>query len=780
MADEAQNPLPQEARERYKLLELLGCGGKGQVYVAEDTQLGRPVALKVINPELAQDRRERHRFKREILAIANLKHPNIVQLYDFADTDGVMFYTMELLEGRSFQDVIQTDDLTIVEAVEMVRQVAKGVAAIHQTGVFHRDLKPGNIVITDDGGIKVIDFGAVKDAVDGNMTAITMRGHVVGTVLYQPPEAFSASDYDARSDVYQLGLILYEALTGCHPLENYLISDIIGGQAHNTLSPPSSVCAGLSPVLDQLVMCCLSADKEQRPKDAQAFANELQNWLGSASQPQEEEEEDTSFEVSFTDAQRSALLRKRKKRKMKDRLLAACLFLLIVLSALGAYHFIRSLRQKHYAATDTIEPVPVTPKADGELLKAASVAFKRGDGSKLQEELGSLSGPAKEISQLALAILKRDSRMALQWGQKPASLHGDFARRRDVFDRLPLMKLALAAPRNFSDNAFGNSFAALSGLSSNEHGAKDALREFIAPFYSYDEPSRRVFANPPKGGIKKGVLAASNYHRFFAAASGLFFHQYLQEMKSAEIRSLVTLLYEASFVAWNNDEYLRRFQATMEQWRQALTERQEKSSLGAYIGSIQMMALATPLAAPLKLSEVKATTIDEVTLFYRAMSSFARAYRHLLAGKDDNESVAKDFSTAIRLFRRYSKERNEGNFVDEAQLYLGRSLGYLACALEEKTYQRISRAHIRQPSVLPSGAVSQAALKVLNNSMKTAGKESVRRQAAFHFAYWLWRTNGRATEGFRQFQSLLDKEREEPLLRLHLTLSIRTFTATPP
>ena len=118
--------------------------------------------------------------------------------------------------------------------------------------------------------------------------------------------------------------------------------------------------------------------------------------------------------------------------------------------------------------------------------------------------------------------------------------------------------------------------------------------------------------------------------------------------------------------------------------------------------------------------------------------------------------------------------------MDEGQLYLGRSLGYLACALEENTYKKISRAHIRQPNVLPSGPVSSAALKVLNSSMKTAEKEAVRRLAAFHFAYWLWRLNGRATEGFRQFQSLLDKEREEPLLRRHLTLSIKTFTATPP
>ena len=785
MADDVVNPLPQEAQERYKSLELLGCGGKGQVFIAEDTQLGRPVALKVINPELAQDRRERHRFKREILAIANLKHPNIVQLYDFADTDGVMFYTMELLEGRSFQDVIQTDDLTVIEAVEMVRQVADGVAAIHQTGVFHRDLKPGNIVVTDDGSIKVIDFGAVKEAVDGNMTAITMRGHVVGTVLYQPPEAFTSNDYDARSDVYQLGLILYEALTGCHPLENFLISDIIGGQAHANLSPPSSLCAGLSPALDHLVMCCLAANKEQRPKDAQAFADELRAWLHSVHKPMEEEEDEASFETTFSDEQRSALLKRRKKRKMKDKLLAASLFLLIVLSGLGAYHLIRTLRQKHYVSKGIAVDGQPNQEVSSQALNNASSAFEKGDEEKLEAVLKELPNEGGAVCRLALAILRKDGHQALQWGQRDGALESNFAKRRDVFDRLSLNTLIKATPRNVTDKAFGHTFAALANLASSPENARSALNEFLAPFCCHDEPSGRGFASPPQGGVRDGVIAASNYHRFFAAANGLFLHCILRHGRFDEVQPLVALLYEGTYTAWNNEEYLRRFHATMKQWRQVLSDgvnpsAHDMSDLSAYIAAIQLAALTSPLAAPIKLSDIKCSTKTEMGLYYRGLSSFARGYGKLLAAKGDNESVARDFSTAIRLLRRYGREAKEGLFVDEAQLFLGRSLGYLACSLDGKTFGRVRSAHIRQPSVIESGPVSRAALAVLKKLTAEARNESVRRLARFHHAYWLWRTKGKATEGFREFQALGDSEREEPLLRLHLTLSIATFTATPP
>ncbi len=780
MAEEVQNPLPKSAQERYTSLELLGCGGKGQVYIAEDKKLGRTVALKVINPELAQDRRERHRFKREILAIANLKHPNIVQLYDFSDSDGVMFYTMELLEGRPFQDVIQTDDLTVMEAVEMVRQVAMGVAAIHKTGVFHRDLKPGNVVVTNDGGIKVIDFGAVKDAVDGNITAITMRGHVVGTVLYQPPEAFSSSEYSAASDVYQLGLILYEALTGCHPLENFLISDIISGEAHSSISPPSSMCAGLDPALEQLVMRCLAARQEERPKDGQEFLDDLSHWRDS--RYVQEEEDEVSFETTFDESQRAALLGRRRKRGMKNKLLAASLFLAIVLSGLGAYHLIRTLRHQHFAGTTSaVQPTSPVQKnvPDRAKIKELSTYFKSGDREALKKTLSTMPDNECIIGRIALAILKRDASMALLWGKRWTDKEIELSYRQDSINKLSLYALAQKAPRRLSDEDFGKTFLAIVKLSApvgkRLEVAEEALFAYLAPFHLHDEPRRKIFANPPKGDLSKGVHAASNYHRFFAAADAVINHFVLNKGEQEKVFPLLKRLQRMTFLAWNGEEYQRRVIASFERWRQS---QNAGRVLRDELGVLQMLTLPSPLARPFSFSGEEKDKSSDVML--SALLSFTKAYRASNDEKSDHETVARRFSRAVRLFRRYSREQPTGRFVHEANLFLGRSLAHLACAIDEKTYIRMRRAHIRQPMVIDSGPILNTALAVFAKLAKECCDENISRLAMFYGAYWQLRTKEKATLGYRDFQALSDLERERPLLRRYLTLPIATFTTTPP
>ncbi|MFY9730200.1 MAG: serine/threonine-protein kinase, partial [Candidatus Acidiferrales bacterium] len=195
---------------RYEIQGELGSGAMGIVYRAEDPRLGRPVALKTTNAEVAGNPDLLKRFYREAQAAAKLTHPNIVTIYEIDEANGVPFIAMEFLEGASIQKVIaDRSDIPILKKVQIVIDTCKGLDYAHQHGIVHRDVKPGNIVVLNNGQVKIVDFGIARVGV----SSMTRTGVVLGTVMYMSPEQVQGQTVDARSDVFSLGVVLYELLT---------------------------------------------------------------------------------------------------------------------------------------------------------------------------------------------------------------------------------------------------------------------------------------------------------------------------------------------------------------------------------------------------------------------------------------------------------------------------------------------------------------------------------------------------------------------------------------
>ena len=208
----------------YKIVEKIGAGGMGEVYRASDSKLGRDVALKILLPAMAADPERRKRFEREAKAVASLQHPHIVTIYSIEEAEGTHFLTMEIVRGKTLNDIIPTDGVPLAQLFEIGSPLADAVHAAHERGVIHRDLKPGNVMIDEAGHLKVLDFGLAKliTVVDTDAQTIaagdhTQEGHLLGTVAYMSPEQAEGKELDRRSDIFSLGVLLYEAATGKRP-----------------------------------------------------------------------------------------------------------------------------------------------------------------------------------------------------------------------------------------------------------------------------------------------------------------------------------------------------------------------------------------------------------------------------------------------------------------------------------------------------------------------------------------------------------------------------------
>ena len=202
---------------QYKILSKLGEGGMGVVYKAEDTKLKRPVALKFLPPYLTQDPEAKKRFIKEAQAASALQHNNICTIYEINETDeGQLYISMEHLSGKTLKEKIQENKLTIEETVDIVTQAAQGLKKAHKKGIVHRDIKPANLIVTDDGVVKIVDFGLAKLT---GQTKLTQTGSTLGTIAYMSPEQTQGIDVDLRTDIWALGVILYEMLAGEHPFK---------------------------------------------------------------------------------------------------------------------------------------------------------------------------------------------------------------------------------------------------------------------------------------------------------------------------------------------------------------------------------------------------------------------------------------------------------------------------------------------------------------------------------------------------------------------------------
>jgi eukaryotic-like serine/threonine-protein kinase len=265
---------------RYTLLRRIGSGGMADVWLAEDAHLQRQVALKILHARFAQDREFVERFRREAEAAAGLSHPNVVAVYDRGDVDGTYYIAMQLLEGRSLKELIDAG-LTPEQSAALVRQVLEAAGFAHRHGVVHRDLKPQNVIVDGDGKATVTDFGIAR----AGASEITQAGSVMGTPHYLSPEQAQGQAVTAVSDLYAIGVILYEALAGRVPFEADSAVAIAMKQVSSAPQRPSSINPAVSPALDAVVMRALEKDPGQRFQSAEAFIAALD---GALREPQAE------------------------------------------------------------------------------------------------------------------------------------------------------------------------------------------------------------------------------------------------------------------------------------------------------------------------------------------------------------------------------------------------------------------------------------------------------------------------------------------------------------
>ena len=261
---------------RYEILQLLGEGGMGAVYKAADRELDRFVGLKVIRPELASNPSILARFKQELLLAHQVTHRNVIRIYDLAEAEGVKFITMEFVDGKDLRALIrEKKKFAPEEAVEIIQQVCLALDAAHSVGVIHRDLKPQNIMRDGSGRILVMDFGLAR-TLEGD--GMTQTGAIVGTMEYMSPEQALAKDLDQRSDLFALGLILYEMLTGKAPFhaESALASLI--KRTQERAIPVSDVDAQIPGALSGIVSKCLERDLALRYQKASDILADLNTW----------------------------------------------------------------------------------------------------------------------------------------------------------------------------------------------------------------------------------------------------------------------------------------------------------------------------------------------------------------------------------------------------------------------------------------------------------------------------------------------------------------------
>lgn len=251
---------------RYRILRKIGSGGMADVWLADDTHLQRQVALKVLHGRFAQDREFIERFRREAEAAAGLQHPNVVAVFDRGEVDGTYYIAMQYLEGRSLKELID-GGLSPEQAVGLIRQVLEAARFAHRHGIVHRDLKPQNVIVDADGKATVTDFGIARAGV----SEITQAGSVMGTPHYLSPEQAQGFEVTAVSDLYSVGVMLYEALTGRVPFEADTAVAVAMKQVSQVPQRPSSINPQVSPALDAAVMRALEKEPGQRFQSADAF-----------------------------------------------------------------------------------------------------------------------------------------------------------------------------------------------------------------------------------------------------------------------------------------------------------------------------------------------------------------------------------------------------------------------------------------------------------------------------------------------------------------------------
>ncbi len=276
--------------KHYHVEELIGSGGMGVVYRAQDTKLNRPVALKVLKPELTANQDKLNRFLREARSAAAVTHPAITQIYDVDKADGTAFIAMEYVEGNTVSRLIKNRELDLLGSVEIALQVAEGLEQAHKANIVHRDIKSSNIMVTPNGHAKLLDFGLAKliepvqstdrtatmpDPDGIETTAQTMAGTVMGTIAYMSPEQARGQPLDKASDIFSLGIVIYEMVTGELPFKGSSPLDTMHAIAFEEVRPITIVRKNLPADLHRIVAKCLRKSPNNRYADARTLAGDL-------------------------------------------------------------------------------------------------------------------------------------------------------------------------------------------------------------------------------------------------------------------------------------------------------------------------------------------------------------------------------------------------------------------------------------------------------------------------------------------------------------------------
>ncbi len=284
--DNSQLLIKNALGDKYEIRDMIQSGGMGKIFLGIHRALGRKVAIKIIHQELVKDEHFKERFYREAKLAASLDHPGIIDIYDFGSNDNFDYIIMPFIDGKTFQERLNREGaFAVSEAIGLMIQIAEALYYAHQHNVYHRDIKPSNIMFDNQGRVILADFGISKEVGDTDLTATNT---VLGSPRYMSPEQIKGETIDARSDLYSLGLVFYEMLTGKHPLHGKETTAIYYAQAHVIPARPKSIVSDIPSPLDSIIMRLLEKNPEKRYADGGELLKDLCDYKNGKLGPSEE------------------------------------------------------------------------------------------------------------------------------------------------------------------------------------------------------------------------------------------------------------------------------------------------------------------------------------------------------------------------------------------------------------------------------------------------------------------------------------------------------------
>lgn len=381
---------------RYELLEKIGDGGMAVVYKAKDKLLNRFIAVKILRPEFTKDAAFVENFKRESQAAAGLSHPNVVGVYDVGREGNINYIVMELIEGKTLNEIIKEEaPMDYRKVIDITKQVASALKVAHKNKIIHRDVKPHNIMVTNEGVVKLADFGIAKAVNDATLST---GSKIIGSVHYFSPEQARGNYVDERSDIYSLGIVMYEMLTGTVPFDGDNPVTVALKHINEEVRPPSEIVSGIPPALERCVLKATSKYQTNRYSSAEELIEELDNiefvtkvvgnsiFNQSAKVVDEDEYEDSEYDDEDTGKRKSRKAKKGKKgkkplspaQKKKRRIIigaAAAVLLLVIGLGLVASGAFSSTKQVPDLSDKTVAEAKKVAEKEGFKLKEGAEVY---------------------------------------------------------------------------------------------------------------------------------------------------------------------------------------------------------------------------------------------------------------------------------------------------------------------------------------------------------------------------------------------------------------------